>query len=132
MFKACPTCMISKNELGIKKLPVQSVKFNYNCDFHLDMKNWRVLRTLKCIRGWGKRPVGFIHPESPTKTVLTYANGMVDKNVSEKILFEYEKPFIQFLLKNGYLKEFGGLIGSTAKSEELECMKEIFVPGRKR
>ena len=128
MFKICPACMEVKQERGIGKLPVEPVKFIYKCDFHLDLKNWRVIRTLKCIRGWGKQPVGYIHPESPSKTALTYANGMVNRDMAEKLLFEYEKPFIQYLLRNGYLKEFSGLIGSTSKSEELECMKEVVLP----
>ncbi len=121
-MKMCPSCLAAhkRNNWYIGTID-SNVKFAVMCDIHPVMTNWRVIRTLKSIRGWDRKSAGYIHPMS--RGTLVYSNG-VSRSVAEKILFDYEKPFLDLLIKEGYIKDVEGNLSITPKCNELKEMFE--------
>ncbi len=73
-----------------------------DCLFHPTLTSWRLLRTLKTLRVWSLEHEGFIHKNCPSVR-LTLIGGHIHRRTAEAILFDYEKPFIELLLEEGYL-----------------------------
>lgn len=75
-----------------------------DCEFHPTLTNWRAVRTLKTLRLWSLNGADYRH--SNCKAVrLTLSGGLIHRRTAEAILFDYEKPFIDLLIKEGYLKQ---------------------------
>lgn len=73
------------------------------CSVHPRIDNWRVMRTLKTVHYFGSQPAGFRDRRAPTP--ITQPGGWVHRRNLEVIVFDYEKPFIDLLVKEGLLEE---------------------------
>jgi len=72
------------------------------CLYHPTLTNWRVVRTLKALKAWSLEHEGYIHPNCRGLR-LTLSGGRIHRRTAEAILFDYEKPFIDLLIQEGYL-----------------------------
>ena len=74
------------------------------CSFHPTMTNWRVIRTLNTLKVWSLENAPFHHKMASALT-LTFEGGHIGRRTAEVILFDYEKPFLDLLSSEGYIKE---------------------------
>ena len=80
------------------------VKDVAKCDLHPVLTNWRVARTLRSIIYWSKCGENYRHPHAKgVRLCLSF--GRVHRRTAEAILFDYEKPFIDLLIKAGYVEQ---------------------------
>ena len=108
MSNICPGCLKNHKENNWYISPGDvKIETPAGCDFHPVMNNWRVFRTLKTIKSWSLEPGGYCHKHL-SGVIMTYGGGHVDITVAQKILFDYEIPFIELLVKDGYLQEHLG------------------------
>jgi hypothetical protein len=75
-----------------------------DCMFHPTMTSWRVIRTLKSLRVWSLMGEGYAHPNFKAVR-MTLTGGYIHRRTAEQILFDYEKPFIDLLVEEGYLRQ---------------------------
>lgn len=117
-MKMCPFCLATHKRNNWYIGPLDgNVKFAAMCETHPVMTNWRVIRTLRSIRYWDRQPIGYVHRMN--RNVLVHSSG-VSRAVAEKILFDYEKPFLDLLIKEGYLKNNDGLLSLTPEANNVK------------
>jgi len=78
-----------------------------DCTLHPDLSSWRVVRTLKSIRHWSMQPGEYRHPNFQGVR-LVLEGGHVHRRTAEAILFDYEKPYLDLLVAEGYLDAHDG------------------------
>jgi len=88
------------------------------CQTHPVITNRRVIRTLKSIKAWSLEPAGMTQRGGGLNrdgTVwaatlkINVGGGHVPERNVRLILFDYEKPFIDLLVKEGYLARHRGV-----------------------
>jgi hypothetical protein len=75
-----------------------------DCMFHPSLTSWRVVRTLKSLKLWSLQGEGYSHP-NVRGVRMTLIGGYVQRRTAEAVLFDYEKPFIDLLIEEGYLRQ---------------------------
>lgn len=109
----CDGCLKAHKENGWylsdeeKKPPVSESA----CDLHPRLENWRVVRTMKTLKYFSMCGENYRHSHCPGVR-LTLSFGRVHRRTAEAILFDYEQPFIDLLIRNGFLEqeeEFDGV-----------------------
>ena len=84
-----------------------------DCLMHPVMTNWRVVRTLKTLRGWSLDPAETaIAVGAPwrgtTRVVMHVGGGHIHERNAYLSLFDYERTFVELLIKEGYIKRHDG------------------------
>ena len=74
------------------------------CDVHPVLTNWRVARTMRSLKYWSLCGEAYEHPNA-RGVRLCLSFGRVHRRTAEAILFDYEKPFIDLLIKSGYIEQ---------------------------
>lgn len=117
-MKMCKACLATHKKNGwYLSSSDKQTKLVAKCEAHPVITNWRVIRTLQSIRHWDRKSVGYVHPMS--RGMLVDSAG-VSRVVAEKILFDYEKPFLDLLITDGYIKDSDGLLSITPKANEIK------------
>lgn len=89
-----------------------------DCQVHPRMDNWRVARTVKALVAWGMEAAGHTivvgSPDRGTsRVVISCGDGWVHERNAYLQLFDYERPFVELLLKEGMI-------------ERRECKRGVF------
>lgn len=121
----CPSCWKAhkKNNWYIGSMD-QRTSNTLECTYHPTMTNWRVIRTLNTLKVWSLEGGGWKHKMAPGIT-MTFDGGHVGRRTAEVILFDYEKPFLDLLVAEKYVKEHedhpevSRSLTITAKGDEL-------------
>lgn len=101
----CPKCWSAHKKGGWYMSSAYARTANcVQCIFHPTLTNWRVARTLKSLRLWSLNGEGYCHKMFPAVR-MTLIGGFLHRRTAEAVLFDYEKPFIELLVKENYLKE---------------------------
>ena len=121
-MKLCPLCMAMHKQKGWYLSPTCDSETNdiNECNAHPRIENPRVIRTLKTIKCFCDKEEGYTHPATKIRPV-TYENKCIHKRVLTTILFDYEVPFVEFLIQQEYVRQLDGqplLIQMTVAGEE--------------
>lgn len=110
MDKICRACV--KRSKDEKWYPFSNVDLvtKENCEFHPDMKNWRTVRTLKTLRAWSLEPDGATVTLTRTcRMPVQMGGGHVHERTARAKLFDYEGPFIDLLVEQGFVARHVGV-----------------------
>jgi len=81
------------------------------CEVHPSLDNKRVSRTLRSLKYWSLCGENYRHSNMKgVRLVLSFQR--IHRRTAESILFDYEKPFVELLIKEGILdeeKDFDGV-----------------------
>jgi len=80
-----------------------------DCSVHPTMDNWRVARTVKTLTVWGMEAAGHTIKVGAsgygvTTVVISCGDGWVHERNAYLQLFDYERPFVELLLKEGMIE----------------------------
>lgn len=106
-IKMCSECITRHKQNGWYLGDYVEVKDPAECSLHPSMSNRRVIRTLKTIKSWSLEPEGYCHPFAKA-IMMNRGGGHVSRRTAEAIMFDYEQPFIDLLIREGYLEEHQG------------------------
>lgn len=102
--KTCPSCFEYLKAVAPANYPsIVKTKKATECVFHPSMDNWRVRRTLRTILSWSLNGDGYIHPHFRL-TKMTRAGDWVHRRTAEAVLFDYEKPYLDLLIREKAMK----------------------------
>lgn len=93
------------------------------CEAHPRLDNMRLIRTLKTLKVWSLEIEGYSVALTPTcKMPVNLGAGHVHERTAKAKMFDYETPFVDFLVKHGYVARHAGTpktLTVTAKGDEL-------------
>lgn len=102
-MKMCRSCYdLQKASGGYISPDDKRIDDAKECMIHPTLDNWRVLRTLKTIKCWTLEHEGYRHPNAKGVN-LVLEDGKIHRRTAQAILFDYEAPFIDLLVNQGYL-----------------------------
>lgn len=108
MLKMCQSCWDLQEKIGGYLQNTEKVANAKNCSVHPSLSNPRTVRTLKTIKLWSLETPGYIHPNCKGLQLVP-KEGHVHRWTAESILFDYEKPIIDFLIFENLLNLHDGV-----------------------
>jgi len=119
----CPSCFEYLKAVAPANYPnIVKCDNARDCVFHPTLDNWRTRRTLRTILAWSLNGEGYTHPNFKL-AAMTREQGWVHRRTAEAVLFDYEKPYLDLLIREKALKVAdhgqGAILKLTPKGHKL-------------
>lgn len=121
-LKFCGPCWTDQERRGgyLNADSSEKVKSVKNCDVHPSLENRRLFRTMRTIKTWCLEIVGYTHSACKIAPMV-HAPGHIRERNALMVLFDYEAPFVELLIHDGFIERTEGtptLLSVTKKGDD--------------
>jgi len=104
-MKMCRRCHSAHKKNGWYLNGQEEIVKQDDCSIHPSLDNWRVQRTLRTLMVWGADDGYEISVDRGQKMVVGLEDGWIHLRTAFLKLFDYERPFVDILIKEGMLEQ---------------------------